>query len=399
MTGGKNVLKYITTEGKRTGKKTALEYFQKSTGVFNGNGMLSSDEVEEMKSRLKNNSGNIWHGFISLSEEDSQKIDTVEKCTSMIKQTFGAFLTDCKLNEKNIDLMCALHLDKPHHLHMHFVFWEKEPKYKGRDRSLCYRAKGKIDKYAIDNMFVRLGLYVDNDKSDMHKTRDNAIRELREMTFIKKAMNASEEIKMEVISLAKDLPKTGRLSYGSSNMESYRGRVDKIVQMLLNNDGQARKVDNQFYEALQDRKEKIQNICGNPYVFSTKNISEETMARNLPKYHNAIDLENIKIIEKIEADYKKRQGNLVISLCRAIKPEIYERKQGKRYKTNDNRLKKNLSMSNKKISTLWGKFLSSFFDDSKLLERDYTNRLKDIEEEVKKEREQNNRNKEDNGKY
>ena len=40
MTGGENVYKYITTEGKVTGKKagkiTALEYLQKSTGVFNG---------------------------------------------------------------------------------------------------------------------------------------------------------------------------------------------------------------------------------------------------------------------------------------------------------------------------------------------------------------------------
>ena len=35
MTGGKNVFDYITTEGKRTGKRTALEYLQKNTGVFN----------------------------------------------------------------------------------------------------------------------------------------------------------------------------------------------------------------------------------------------------------------------------------------------------------------------------------------------------------------------------
>lgn len=39
MTGNTNVYDYITTEGKITGKKsgriTALEYLQKSTGVFN----------------------------------------------------------------------------------------------------------------------------------------------------------------------------------------------------------------------------------------------------------------------------------------------------------------------------------------------------------------------------
>lgn len=136
MTGNTNVYDYITTEGKITGKKsgriTALEYLQKSTGVFNGNGLLSEEKVAEMKERLKNNKGNIWHGFISLNEEQSHKIDTPEKCIGLIKRTFGEFLTDAGFNKKNIDLMCALHLDRPHHLHIHFVFWEKEPTYKSK---------------------------------------------------------------------------------------------------------------------------------------------------------------------------------------------------------------------------------------------------------------------------
>ena len=38
MTGADNIFKYITTEGKRTGKFTALEYLQKNTGVFNDKG-------------------------------------------------------------------------------------------------------------------------------------------------------------------------------------------------------------------------------------------------------------------------------------------------------------------------------------------------------------------------
>ena len=95
MTGGENVYKYITTEGKvagiKTGKITALEYLQKSTGVFNGDGLLSEEKVAEMKERLKNNKGNIWHGFVSLNKEQSYKIDTPEKCIGMIKQSSGNF--------------------------------------------------------------------------------------------------------------------------------------------------------------------------------------------------------------------------------------------------------------------------------------------------------------------
>lgn len=88
MTGIKNIYDYITTEGKRTGKRTALEYLQKNTGVFNDKGMIPQEQVDEMKARLKENKGHIFHGFISLNEEQSYEIDTPEKCIELIKRTF-----------------------------------------------------------------------------------------------------------------------------------------------------------------------------------------------------------------------------------------------------------------------------------------------------------------------
>ena len=52
MTGTKNVYRYITTEGKRAGQGgNALDYLQKNTGIFNGNGMLTEEEVDEMRAR------------------------------------------------------------------------------------------------------------------------------------------------------------------------------------------------------------------------------------------------------------------------------------------------------------------------------------------------------------
>ena len=40
----------------------------------------------------------------------------------------------------------------------------------------------------------------------------------------------------------------------------------------------------------------------------------------LPKYHNKIDEKNIRVIDEIEADYKRRQGNLVLKLAMFIMP-------------------------------------------------------------------------------
>lgn len=107
MTGTKNVYRYITTEGKRAERCECSGLSAKSTGVFNGNGMLSEKEAAAMQERVKDGEKNIWHGFISLSEEDSPKIDTPEKCIALVKSTFNAFFRDAKFNPDNIDLMCA----------------------------------------------------------------------------------------------------------------------------------------------------------------------------------------------------------------------------------------------------------------------------------------------------
>lgn len=387
MTGVKNVFDYITTEGKRTGKFTALEYLQKNTGVFNDKGMIPQEQVDEMKARLKENKGHIFHGFISLNEEQSYKIDTPEKCIELIKRTFPQFLADAKFHKDNVDLMCALHLDRPHHLHIHFVFWEKEPKYKSKDGTPRYRRHGKIDKKSIDNMFVRLGLYLSDSKDKVYKSRDKAIAELKELLGVRAVMASDERIKKEIISLAKDLPKNGRLTYGSKDMESFRPRIDRIVQLLIGSDTKAMKANRRFYEAVADREREVKNICGKPMAYSNQSVKPQDMENDLPKYGNKIDESNIHVIEELKADYKRRQGNLVLKLCEYIKPEYFERKR--KYKPNDTRLKRSLGMSRNKIDRACRKFFRLFGSESELLERDFTHRLQEIEEEIERERKKN----------
>lgn len=38
----------------------------------------------------------------------------------LVKRTFGEFFKDMGLDPNNVDLICALHKDKPYHLHIHF---------------------------------------------------------------------------------------------------------------------------------------------------------------------------------------------------------------------------------------------------------------------------------------
>ncbi len=388
MSGGKNVLKYITTDKKRSDKKTALEYLKKSTGVFNDKGMLTDEQVAEMKERLARNKGNIFHGFISLNKEESHKIDTPEKCVELIKHTFPQFLQEAGFHKDNIDLMCALHLDKPNHLHIHFVFWEKEPMYKLNDKSAEreYRRKGTLPKSAIDNMFVRLGLYLERGQDRVYKTRVEALNSLREGLSFFNLRDVRYDIKQAIVDLAKDLPKSGRLAYGSRDMEPFRERIDNIVQMILASNEHAREADKKFYLALKKREAQIKNICANKlFALVSGNKKIEHIQNDLPKYHNSIDENNIHIIRDIEYDYRRRQGNQIINLARSINPELFLRGR-KRYKPNSKKMKVGIGISDRKITAAVRRFTRSFGPFSEMLEREYSNRLQEIEAEIEKER-------------
>lgn len=158
---GNNIYKYMTSDRKLNGENSKTEttslinYFEKSTGVFNGDGVITQEQLRQIQQRA-HAPKNIWHGFISLNKEMSHKIDTPEKCMRLVKRTFGEFFKDMGLDPNNIDLICALHKDKPHHLHIHLWFAEKEPKCKYRKKQTEYRHKGKIDKRVLDRMHVRL---------------------------------------------------------------------------------------------------------------------------------------------------------------------------------------------------------------------------------------------------
>ena len=265
------------------------------------------------------------------------------------------------------------------------LLWEKEPKYKNTQTGeKRYRRRGKIDKKSIDGMLVRLGLFLSDKKEILYKTRDEAIRDLRDLIGAKAFICQPDDVKKEILALARDLPKEGRITYGSKDMEPFRERVDNIVQMLLATNARARRANLRFYRALAGREREVKNICGKPYAFSDKNIRPETMEKNLPVYHNQIDEKNIQVIEEIRADYQRRQGNLVLKLAKFIKPEYYE--NTRKRKANDNKLKRSLGISHRNTDRAIKKFLSSFGQECEYIEQDYFHRLQEIEEEMEWER-------------
>lgn len=387
MTGdGDTIYRYMTREGKICGEHlkqlTVLEYLQKSTGVFNGDGMISKDELADMKFRAQSGEKNIWHGFISFDEEHSEKIDTPQKCINLVRRTFRPFFKEAGLDPDNVDLMCSLHLDRPTHLHIHYVFWEKEPKVKNqRAAGYKYRAKGKIKFDAIAAMTERLNAIAIGD--ELLAVRDEAERQFTHTT---EGMTAyrHDRAARELRKLAKELPDDCVWRYGNAEMKPYRERIDEVVLKVLVSDMKVYDKYWEFDELLDKKKKELAGIMGKYYKEKLK-VDDNYM--NGPLCGGNVKLKEIKTIERLQWDYHRRLGDIVLNQARLIHKNTYTYSKRFKHKANDMRLRRNILLSERKIGKGIEGFLSSLASLFSEETRGYHSRLREIEEEMKANRE------------
>lgn len=391
MSGADNIYKYITTEGKIYGEEakkfTMLEYLQKSTGVFNQNGMLTKEQVKEMRKRAQTGEKNIWHGFISFNKENSEKIDDPEKCIALIKQTFGQFFKDAGFNPDNMDLLCALHLDRPEHLHIHYVFWEKEPKVKNqRAAGYKYRAKGKIPLDVIDKMTERLNAYTIDD--DLARKRKKVIEELTRTSNEYDVAHLNDILRRWLKELAGELPKDKPLWYGSKELAEHRPKIDLVAEWLIDLDDRTREADQAFRQELRDKEQKLKGIMGNYY--KSRLTTERLFMERIPNKADEDGVKSIHTIERLEWDYRRRLGNIVLKKVREIQRETYKRNPQRKYKTNDKNLKRRLAISARKVRGIMDGLFGSVAELFSSETTKYRNRLREIEEEMQAEYEKEN---------
>ena len=371
FTGDTNYLRYMTTEGKLTGneskKFTMLDYLQKSTGVFNGDGMISKDELKEMKRRLKENKGNIWSGFVSFDEENSGKIDTPEKCIALIRKTFNEFFRDMGMDPREVDLICALHLDRPSHLHFHFEFYEKRPWLKNkRAAGYKYRSKGKVPIQAIDNMVERLTFYTIDD--ELKKRSDEA------RSALYKRKDFSE-------ALCRDVATKKMKELAEKFRRRLRFSTAKKIWLCA--------ADSAFRAELMRKETALKSIMGKYYAKRMKD--DGVFKEEMTNASEFFGLKHIRTIDRLEWDYRRRLGNIVLKKVKYIQENTYKYNRTKKRKANDKSIKRHIAVSDNKIGRELSNFFGSVFDLFLPETQAYSNRLREIEREMKEEKEKEER--------
>lgn len=342
LTADYNYFSY-SLDGKKVVKNANAEhYFTRegtNTGLFNLQGAISQEQMKELKSKLKKTKSIIWHGFISFDEDISRGFNTQENAVKFMNQTFGGFLSRAGFKKDNIELYASLH-DDTDHRHIHFSFFEKEPKRRDKNGVLGFRRLGKIDAKAIDNYLVSANMHLSEHREEYYTARDESIASLNEVRKRRqgRVMIRNQELNIALSELLNKLPKTGRLGYRSENMKLLRPEIDRVTELLIGSSKTATiSHDNVLRQFSRIKSETEQLVKDNKLVYvDERRLNKEEIAAAMTENlwgMKAIDMKNVDYFDRLREDYKSRLGNITIGVCLDLRRRDFE--QFRRDKVND----------------------------------------------------------------
>lgn len=349
LTAQYNFFSYVLNGKKIARNANAEEYYTRggtNGGLFNLDGAMSEGQVAEMKKRLESSKSVIWHGFISFDEETSRGFQTQENAVKFMRQTFGSFLERTHLNPKNIELYAALHLDKEHHHHIHFAFFEREPKHRDKNGVLGYTHRGKFDARAIDNYLVSANMHLSENGYEYYTARDRAMSRLREAR--KEIGNSvkNADLRLALSDLRSKLPKEGRLQYNAAQMKELRPDIDRVAELLIASDPAANAAHKEMFVQLARVKEEvIELVKDNKLAYSDdRRMSKQELAAAMSGDSSMslkfVDLKNVDYFERLQADYRARVGNVVLGVCKDLSRNDYQ-DRCRKHNINDRSMKIN----------------------------------------------------------
>lgn len=140
-----------------------------------------------------------------------------------------------------------------------------------------------------------------------------------------------------------------------------------------------------FRTELMRKEGALKSIMGKYYAKRMKDdgIFKEEMT-NASEFFG---LKHIRTIDRLEWDYRRRLGNIVLKKVKYIQENTYKYNRTKKRKVNDKSIKRHIAVSDNKIGRELSNFFGSVFDLFIPETQAYSSRLREIEREMKEEKE------------
>lgn len=280
---------------------------EKSSGVFNQNGLLSYDSKRLIREALRNTKSCIWDLVISFETEYGlNNVDSYEDALELIKNVLPKFFKSLKLKEDNIIWFGGLHTNTDNR-HIHISFFEKEPMYYDAKKKVYKYRPGRINVKSCKELKMSIEKYFLTSKESMKRVRRLMVDEARSSMNSSSYLSLDKDFKWLLKKLYNKLPTEGHVAYLSPNMKACRPIVDNIIKKILNLGKHSFEYTN-LDTRLQEYDNKITNIA------ETHNIDED----------------NYLLRDKFKDDLFRRMGNVIIQ--ELLKRKRFEESEKKKLK-------------------------------------------------------------------
>lgn len=402
LTANYNYFSYVLQDKKVQTNATAEEYFTKNFGLFDWNGALTEKDIEGLKENLKNTDSIIWHGVISFDEETSVNFEEQGEAIKFLDKTFGGLIDQTHLKKENLTLYASLHKDTDNR-HIHFAFFETEPKHVDKNGNVGFTQKGTLNTKAIENYLINSNMHLSEEKDLYYEARDEISKSLKAIRG-EDLKSLTSEIKKELKNLIEKLPKNSRLSYSSENMKGLRKDIDGITELLVKSDNELLENHKRVLEELSKRERIAREIClENSFAYINGERVKVSQIKDVDKkeftYKDTITGETKKLtvdtkewskiesIEKLRFDYYSRLGNQVIGLALDYRKATNKKRTPKKY--NDHTYKRQQRVNRQKGNGAINQFMKMFQTTGSAVGNEYLRKIKEIEKEKEREKENN----------
>ena len=166
--------------------------------------------------------------------------------------------------------------------------------------------------------------------------------------------------------LAEKIPPTASFQYGKKDMAEYRREIDGIVEAV----------------AMVD-----EDVCAADSAFRAELMRKETALKSIMGKYYAKRMKDDGIFKEEMTNASEFFGNIVLKKVKYIQENTYKYNRTKKRKANDKSIKRHIAMSDNKIGMELSNFFGSVFDLFIPETQAYSNRLREIEREMKEEKE------------
>lgn len=185
---------------------------EKSSGIFNANGILSKADKKTLREKLRKTDSIIWDIVISLEKEyGEQNVYTAEQAQELLKKVLPRFLREVGFKPENITWYAGLHTNTDNR-HIHISFFENEPMWYDRQKKeYRYRRKGKIRKDCFDTLKMDIEKYYLQPVESLKRVRKLLTEEARTVTDNRYILSRSNDLKRLLRKLYEEIPMRARL--------------------------------------------------------------------------------------------------------------------------------------------------------------------------------------------